>query len=226
MHNVLMSDRRRALPAIRRRTAIGLAAMALLLAGCQYFIYVPLLIITPFMPIIQFAIAVAARYGPLLLMMMAENEPGTTPAAPPMMIAAEPAGALQATRLDDLETSIEAELASGSKLRAVGIVEIAKLSPQWLEEQARRAHRQNCSLRLVFVDSRRFARGETMTASTRAALAAAKVRLQASDGLARQAAGGSADRLDMTAPEPVSPATASIMAGMAGVLNEGKGGMQ
>ena len=200
------------------RAALALMLVAAL-TGCQYFIYIPLLIMMPFMPLIQFAIRMAARYGPVLIRLMVEVDPAMQPGAPPSMIAVEPANALQLASLPDLETRITNELYSTRGLRAVGLVEARQLTPAWLEEQCRIARAQGWQVRLVFADSRRFASGATLSAETRSALAAAGVRLQASEGLALHAAGKGAELLCLGPPARAADAgEAAVMAAMAGSM--------
>ena len=222
MHN---GTRTKSDPAARAARVALAALLAAALTGCQYIVFIPLLIITPFMPLIQFAITMAARYGPMLLLLMADADQSASPTGPPTMIAAEPASAIEQTSLPDLEAQITNKLAVTRGLRAVSIVEAGRLTPAWLGEQCRLARAKGCTLRMVFVDSRRFASGDMLKPATRAALDAAGVRLQAGEGLAAHVAGEGAEILCLDAPQDIPDAgTAALMASLAGAIAEPAGG--
>jgi len=205
---------------VRMACAALAAALVAALAGCQALIYLPLLILAPIMPILQFAIKVAARYGPMLLMLMAEADQPASPTGSPVMLAAEPASALTLPALPDLEMQITNKLATTRGLRSISIVEANRLTPAWLEEQCRLARAQGCQIRMVFVDSRRFAAGDVLQPGTRAALAAAGVRLQAGEGIARRVAGDGAELICLDPPKNLPDAgTAAVMASLAGTVS-------
>jgi len=143
-----------------RARLAGAALLSTVMAGCSYFVYIPMLILVPFMPLIQLAIKVAARYGPLLLM-LAEADP-TAAHYSPGLIAATPADPLRAPALPALEQLLMAEVLSNHNLRAVTLVEAAALTPEWLDEQQRAAFARGLSLRIVFVNSHSPALSDTV----------------------------------------------------------------
>lgn len=203
MHNAERMPKR----ALYLATAPLLAAA---LAGCSYFVYIPMLILVPFMPLIQLAVKVAARYGPLLLMLAEADPCGLN--FTPGMIAAGPADALRAAALPQLEQQLMTEVLSNQNLRAVCLVEAATLSPAWLDEQQRAAHARGLALRIVFVDSRH----ASLSHAARAACAARNIPLYGTPGLAASLA---ADALaHQSSPYFCSAAHASLMAGAAAMF--------
>lgn len=191
----------------RARFLAAAPLLAAALAGCSYFVYIPMLILVPFMPLIQLAVKVAARYGPLLLM-LAEADPSGAHFTPGM-IAAGPANALRAGVLPPLEQQLMAEVLSNQNLRAVTLVEATALSPAWLDEQQRAAHARGLSLRIVFVDSR----NASLSHAAREACAAKNITLCGTPGLAASLAAGAPAH--QSSPYLCSAAHASIMAGAA-----------
>ncbi|NLF39572.1 hypothetical protein GX586_09015 [bacterium] len=161
---------------------------ALLLCGCTAMMYIPLLLVAPLMPVIQLAVKIAARYGPLLLM-LAEADPSG--GAPARNIALEPAGVhrIEHRQLADLETQLGMELAGNTSLRSVAILEASRLDPVELERWAGDAATNGLRLRLVFVDSRRFAAGDRLLPGTRALLENAGVPIMVTPGLAEKIVG-------------------------------------
>lgn len=189
----------------RARFFVAAPLLAAALAGCSYLVYIPMLILVPFMPLIQLAVKVAARYGPLLLM-LAEADP-TGANFTPGMIAAGPAHALRAGALPQLEQQLMAEVLSNQNLRAVTIVEAAVLSPAWLDEQQRAARARGLSLRIIFVDSRHPA----LSDAARQACVDRGIALAGTPGLA-------ASLIADTPAQFCSAAHASLMASAAAVF--------
>jgi|GEM_PF-5549332 len=183
------------------------ALLAAVMSGCSYFVYIPMLILVPFMPLIQLAIKVAARYGPLLLM-LAEADPSGANYTPGM-IAAGPANALRARALPALEQSLIAEVLSNHNLRAVTLVEAAALTPDWLDEQQRAARARGLSLRIVFVDSR----APVLTHAARQLCAENHIPLHGTPGLGALAAAGTTSQ--PSSNQLSSAAHASLLASAA-----------
>jgi len=195
--------------------AAGAALAWLVCAGCTYLAYLPLLIFAPFIPLIQLALKVAARYGPMLLM-LAEADPAVTPGAP-SMIAAEPRTLTSAMVLPELETVLQREAAQNEALRAVTLVDIARLTPEWLEAEVQRAQRRGWRVRVIFVDSRAAAGGPGLTPATIAALAARGVQVRAGGAVAARVAGAPAQVVSMNPPVPerISAGEAALLGALA-----------
>lgn len=196
-----------AIPLANRPTRLSAFLLAALLAGCSYLIYIPMLIIVPFMPLIQLAVKLGARYGPLLLMLVEADPHGTH--FSPGMIAAGPPHALRASALPTLEQQILTEVQSNEALRAIVLVEIAKLTPDWLEQQQYAARARGESLRIAFVDSRNL----TVSDHVRRACANAGIPLTGTPGLAQRIASGT----PFTCPQSptASTAHAALLAALA-----------
>ncbi len=132
----------------------GIVATALLLNGCA-LLYIPALLLAPLQPFIITAVTVLARYGPMLLL-LAETDTDL-PGQPEMMIAMSPENP-ETAKLATLETQLATEIANNKKLKYVTIVDINSMTPEWLAEQIKQAHKKGCRLRAVFVDSRNFSK--------------------------------------------------------------------
>ena len=203
-------------PRMARAVAACGALAWLVCAGCTYLAYIPLLVFAPFIPLVQLAIKVAARYGPLLLM-LAEADPAMTPGAP-CMIAAEPRALTSGTVLPALETVLQREAAQNDALRAVTLVDIARLTPEWIEAEVQRAQRRGWRVRAIFVDSRAAAAGAGVTPATMAALAARGVQVRAGGAVAARVAGTPAQVVSMLPPVPehISAGEAALLGALAG----------
>jgi hypothetical protein len=187
----------------------------LMCTGCTYLAYLPLLIFAPFIPLIQLAIKVAARYGPLLLM-LAEADPAVTPGAP-CMIAAEPRTLTSDMVLPELETVLQREAVQNDALRAVTLVDIARLTPEWIAAELQRAQRRGWRVRAVFVDSRAVTAGAGLTPATLAALTARGVQVRAGGAVAARVAGAPAQVVSMLPPVPerISTGEAALLGALA-----------
>ena len=126
----------------------------LLLNGCA-LIYIPALILAPLQPLIITAVRLAARYGPMLLL-LAETDNNLSQ-NPEMMIAMSPQNP-DSAKLATLENQLATEIANNKKLKYVTIADVNSMSPEWLAEQIKKAHKNGCKLRAVFVDSRTFSK--------------------------------------------------------------------
>ncbi len=129
----------------------------LLLNGCA-LIYIPALILAPLQPFLITAVRLAARYGPMLLLLAEtdNNLPGN-PKNPEMMIAMSPQNP-DTAKLASLENQLATEIANNKKLKYVTIADVNSMTPEWLAEQIKKAHKNGCKLRAVFVDSRTFSK--------------------------------------------------------------------
>jgi len=166
------------------------------------------------MPLIQLAIKLGARYGPLLLMLAEADPQGVL--GTPGLIAAGPSDALRRGALPTLEQQVRTELSSNQHLRAITVVEIARLTPEWLDEQQRLAHAGGVALRIVFVDSRAVRTGTALSPALLAHCRAAGVAVQGTPGLgARVAAGVPPKDYSMFV---CSAAQASLMGSVAAVF--------
>lgn len=103
------------------------AALILLLSGCA-LLYIPILLITPFQPLIRLAARVAARYGPLLLMLVVEA-PDVTPGAGLMY-----AGHTPQCYDEEHVPCIETYLASLGESREGGVVAIVVVDAERVDE--------------------------------------------------------------------------------------------
>lgn len=189
-------------------------------AGCTYIAYIPLLLFAPFIPLLQLAIKVAARYGPMLLM-LAEADPTVVPGAPAMIVA-EPRTVPHAMVLPELDNVLQREAAQNTALRAVTVVDIAALTPEWLEAEVLRAQRRGWRVRVVFVDSRMAARAAALQPDTLAALAARGVTLRAGGVVATRVAGSQAHVISMSPPVPahISSGEAALLGALAAADND------
>ncbi|MCX7846564.1 MAG: hypothetical protein N2595_00810 [bacterium] len=202
MHNATLTHR-------LSHTAHALL-LATLLSSCSYLVYVPMLILVPFMPLIQLAVKLGARYGPLLLMLV-EATP-TNPHLTPGSIVAGPPDALRRCSLPTLEQQVLTELSSNQNLRAIVFVEIASLTPEWLDQQQRAAYARGLSLRIAFVDSHQ----PSLSSTTRQLCAAAGIPLTGTPGLGAALAAGVP--FTPLLREPCTTAHASLLAATASCL--------
>jgi hypothetical protein len=131
----------------------------LLLNSCA-LLYVPALLLAPLQPFLITAVRLVARYGPMLLL-LAETDTNL-PGQPEMMIAMSPANP-ETAKLATLETQLATEIANNKKLKYVTIVDINSMTPEWLAEQIKQAHKNGCKLRAVFVDSRTFSEAPVLS---------------------------------------------------------------
>ncbi len=152
----------------------------LALSGCFLF-YFPLLMLAPFQPFIMIAAKVAARYGPLLLLLVETNQP--LPNQAPTMIAMQPAAITEETKLSSLEDQIVFEANNNKNLKAIIVVETDKITPEWLAEQIRIAYNNKASLRAVFVNSKDV---KTISFQTVAKLKNKKINLCVTEGAAEK----------------------------------------
>ncbi|GEM_PF-3229961 len=132
----------------------GVIVAAFLLNGCA-LIYIPALILAPLQPFIITAVRLAARYGPMLLL-LAETDT-QLPGQPEMMIAMSPENP-ETAKLANLETQLATEIANNKNLKYVTIVDVNSITPEWLAAQIKQAHKNGCKLRAVFVDSRTYSK--------------------------------------------------------------------
>ena len=157
------------------------AALPLLFSGCALF-YLPLLILAPFQPFIILAAKAAARYGPILLMLV-EADP-QLPGQAPTMIAMQPATLTRETKLVGLEDQLAYEATHNTGIRSIILVESKAITPEWLADLAGQARADGCRLRAVFVDSRAFTSGRQLSSETLDVLNKAGISLRVTEGLA------------------------------------------
>jgi hypothetical protein len=147
---------------VKFKNWVTIVVTVLLLNGCA-LIYLPALILAPLQPFIITAVRLAARYGPMLLLLAEtdSNLPGN-PKNPEMMIAMSPENP-DTAKLASLETQLATEIANNKKLKYVTIVDVNSMTPEWLAEQIKIAHKKGCKLRAVFVDSRSFSKAQILS---------------------------------------------------------------
>lgn len=169
------------------RLIVLLGCTMAVLNGCA-LLYFPLLLFVPLQPIIMMAAKVAARYGPILLMLLVETDP-QYPGMPETMIAVQPAYITPQTQLEDLESRLLYEIAHEPNLVSVAMVDIESITEEWLHQQLADAMHRRCSIRLVFVDSRKFEQGKQLSEHTQIILADAGIPILTSGKLANRVAG-------------------------------------
>lgn len=157
---------------------------ALLLSGC-FLAYIPLLMIAPLQPFIMLAAKLAARYGPLLLLLVETNP--QLPNECPTMIAMQPAAITQETKLRGIDEQIVYEAENNKNLKTVILVESKIMTPRWLAEQIRFAYNNKCRVRAVFVDSKSYGTGKKLSLTTIAKLKNAGISLHVTEGFAEKA---------------------------------------
>jgi hypothetical protein len=180
------------------RLIVLLGCTMAVLNGCA-LLYFPLLLFVPLQPIIMMAAKIAARYGPILLMLLVEADPQQT-GMPETMIAVHPAHITPQTQLDDLESRLLYEVAHEPNLVSVAMVDIETMTEEWLRQQLADAAHRGCTVRLVFVDSRKFKQGRQLSENTRITLADAGIPVLTSGNLARRVAGNCGKPLDPGMP--------------------------
>ncbi len=142
---------------VKFKNWVTIVVTVLLLNGCA-LIYLPALILAPLQPFIITAVRLAARYGPMMLLLAeTDNNLPENPKNPEMMIAMSPENP-DTAKLASLETQLATEIANNKKLKYVTIVDVNSMTPEWLAEQIKKAHNNGCKLRAVFVDSRTFSK--------------------------------------------------------------------
>jgi len=142
---------------VKFKNWVTIVVTVLLLNGCA-LIYLPALILAPLQPFIITAVRLAARYGPMMLLLAeTDNNLPENPKNPEMMIAMSPENP-DTAKLASLETQLATEIANNKKLKYVTIVDVNSMTPEWLAEQIKKAHKNGCKLRAVFVDSRTFSK--------------------------------------------------------------------
>ena len=155
---------------------VTIVVTILLLNGCA-LIYIPALILAPLQPFLITAVRLAARYGPMLLL-LAETDTNLpeNPKNPEMMIAMSPENP-DTAKLASLETQLATEIANNKKLKYVTIVDVNSMTPEWLAEQIKIAHKNGCKLRAVFVDSRTFSKTQILSKNIIADLENKKIEI-------------------------------------------------
>jgi len=99
---------------------LSMVSAALLLGGC-FLAYFPLLMLAPLQPLIMMAAKLAARYGPLLLLLVETNQ--QLPSECPTMIAMQPSEITEQTQLRGIENQIVYEVENNKNLKAVILAE-------------------------------------------------------------------------------------------------------
>jgi hypothetical protein len=193
---------RTALPhrSIRPAALAALVASVCALSGC-FLTYFPMLLLVPFMPLLKLAVHVAAKYGPLLLLLV-EADPTVVPGEPQTMIAMRPAQAPHCAMVD-LETQLVQEVTCNPNVRRITLLEAERLTPEWLAAETDACAARGERLTVVFVDSRRFAEGSRWSPATDAALRDSGIELYAGEGLAHQVAGPAAPVVAYASPRPM-----------------------
>ena len=159
---------------------------SLLLGGC-FLAYFPLLMLAPLQPLIMLGAKLAARYGPLLLLLVETNQ--QLPNECPTMIAMQPAEITEKTRLNGIEDQIVYEVENNKNLKAVILVESKIMTVEWLAEQIRTAFNNDCSIRAVFVNSKSYGKNKKLSLTTISKIKNAGVELCVTEGLAEKAVG-------------------------------------
>jgi len=165
---------------------VSMLSVALLLGGC-FLAYFPLLMLAPLQPFIMLAAKLAAKYGPMLLLLVETNQ--QLPGEHPTMIAMQPAEITQQTKLNGIEEQIVYEVEKNKNLKAVIIVESKTMTPEWIAEQIRLAYLNGCSVRAVFVNSKSYGTDKKLSLNTITKLKNAGVSLRVTEGLAEKAVG-------------------------------------
>ena len=188
---------------MKRRITVA-AVLACVLNGC-FLLYLPILILVPFQPLLRLAVKLAVRYGPLLLL-MAETDPQMAPGGG-ALIAVQPAAITERATANvcGIQAQLLGELSSNTSLRSIGIVEARRLSDAWFEQFMQDAAARGCRVRVVFVDSRMHAAGAPLPAALQARLAAADVPVIVTEGLAASVVGAG------VATIPAAQATNSLL---------------
>ena len=132
------------------------------------------------------------------------------PQAPPGIMV-EPRVIAEAPQLLDLEQQLLQETRAAQQLRTVYIIESARLTPEWLEAQARRAQQHGLRVRMVFVDSRRFRDGAILTPRVTAALTNACADVRVTPGLAAQVVGPAAHSIVLAPATSADTGTAALL---------------
>ena len=163
---------------------LSMVSAALLLGGC-FLAYFPLLMLAPLQPLIMMAAKLAARYGPLLLLLVETNQ--QLPNECPTMIAMQPAEITEQTRLRGIEEQIVYEVENNKNLKAVVLVESKIMTTEWLAEQIRLAYNNNCRIRAVFVNSKSYGGTKKLSFTTIAKLKNSGAQLCVTEGFAEKA---------------------------------------
>ncbi len=162
---------------------LSMVSAALLLGGC-FLAYFPLLMLAPLQPLIMMAAKLAARYGPLLLLLVETNQ--QLPNECPTMIAMQPAEITEQTQLRGIENQIVYEVENNKNLKAVILAESNIMTPEWLAEQIRLAYNNNCRVRAVFVNSKSYGDTKRLSFTTIAKLKSSGVQLCVTEGFAEK----------------------------------------
>jgi len=163
---------------------LSMVSASLLLGGC-FLAYFPLLMLAPLQPLIMLAAKLAARYGPLLLLLVETNQ--QLPNECPTMIAMQPAEITEKTKFNGIEDQIVYEVENNKNLKAVILVESKIMTVEWLAEQIRIAFNNDCSIRAVFVNSKSYGKNKKLSLTTISKLKNAGVELCVTEGLAEKA---------------------------------------
>ncbi|RLD10514.1 MAG: hypothetical protein DRI44_05885 [Chlamydiae bacterium] len=159
---------------------------ALLLGGC-FMAYLPLLMLAPLQPFIMLAAKLAARYGPLLLLLVETNQ--QLPGKCPTMIAMQPSSITHQMKLKDIEEQIAYEVENNKNLKEVVLVESRTMTPFWIAEQIHQAYINGCSIRAVFVNSKSYGKNKKLSLHTIEKMKNAGVQLCVTEGLAEKTVG-------------------------------------
>ena len=165
---------------------LSMLLASLLLGGC-FLAYFPLLMLAPLQPLIMLGAKIAAKYGPLLLLLVETNQ--QLPGEYPTMIAMHPAEITRHTKLNGIEEQIVYEVEKNKNLKAIILVESKTMTTEWLAEQIRFAYLNGCSVRAVFVKSKSYGTDKKLSLTTIAKLKNAGVSLRVTEGLAEKAVG-------------------------------------
>jgi hypothetical protein len=196
MHNKPENRMKRVYTAVRLCMLLGFAGAVL--NGCA-LLYFPLLLFVPLQPIIMTVAKVAAKFGPLLLMLVVEADPQLI-GTPETLIAVQPAEFTSQTQLKDLESQLLYETAHTPGLVSASIVDVDSLSEKWLNEQLADAARNGCTIRLVLVDSRNYRTGKVLSEDTLIRLADSGVPIRTVGTLAGRVGGACAQQRTPQAP--------------------------
>ena len=140
--------------------------------------------LAPLQPVIMMAAKIAARYGPLLLLLVETNQP--LPNESQTMIAMQPPEISEKTKLPNIEDQLIYEAENNNNLKSIIIVEINKISPEWLAEQIKQARKNKLSVRVVFVNSKKYGSSKKLSLNTIAKLKKNNVEIYVTEGLAEK----------------------------------------
>jgi hypothetical protein len=197
------------------RTCVLLGFVAAVLNGCA-LLYFPMLLFVPLQPVIMMIVKVAARYGPLFLMLLVEADP-QLPGTPDTMLAVQPAQFTPQTQLDDLESRLLYETAHTPGLVSASIVESDIVTEKWLQQQLSTAADNGWQIRLVFVDSRKYRDGKQLSEAAQIRLADSGIPIRTAGPLAARVGGRCAREINSGLPGSRTSSDAAY-ASLAGVM--------